>query len=64
MVSHTLIDGTPVHSFQALMQEISTIVRNAFRALNGAKEAPTFEVTTTSNLKQNRSLELINLIKP
>ena len=46
------------------MQEISTIVRNAFRALNGAKEAPTFEVITTPNLKQNRALELINLIKP
>ena len=36
------------------MQEISTIVRNAFRALNGAKEAPTFEVTTTPNFKQLR----------
>ena len=64
VASHTLLDGTLVHSSQTLMQEISTIVRNTCRAPNGAKEAPTFEITDTPNPKQNRALELINLIKP
>ena len=62
--SHTLIDGTPVHSFQTLMQELSTIVRNTCRAPNGPDDAPTFQITTTPNPKQKRALELINLIKP
>ena len=46
------------------MQELSTVVRNTCRAPNGAKEAPTFEITTTPNPKQHRALELIGLIKP
>ncbi len=64
VASHTLDDGTPVHSFQTLMQELSTIVRNTCRAPNGPDDAPTFQITTTPNPKQKRALELINLIKP
>ena len=61
--SHTLDDSTPVHSFQTLMQELSTIVRNTCRAPNGADDAPTFQITTTPNPKQKRALELIGHIK-
>ena len=61
--SHTLIDGTPMHSFQTLMQALSTIVRNTCRAPNGPDDAPTFEITTTPNPKQKRALELIGDIK-
>ena len=61
--SHTLIDGTPVHSFQTLMQELSTIVRNTCRAPNGADDAPTFQITTTPTANQKGALDLINQIK-
>ena len=61
--SHTLDDGTPAHSFQTLMQALSTIVRNTCRAPNGAEDAATFEITTTPNPTQKRALELIGQIK-
>ena len=61
--SHTLDDGTPVHSFHSLMGDLSTIVRNTCRAPNGADDAPTFQITTTPTAKQKRALELIGQIK-
>ena len=61
--SLTLINGTPVHSWHSLMGDLSTIVRNTCRAPNGPADAPTFEITTTPNPKQKRTLELIGLIK-
>jgi len=61
--SRTLDDGTPAHSFQTLMKELETIVRNTCRAPNGTHDAPTFEITTTPNPKQKRALELIGHIK-
>ena len=63
VASHTLDDGSPAHSLQTLMSELSTIVRNTCRAPNGAQGAPTFEITTTPTVKQKRALELINQIK-
>ena len=63
VASHTLDDGTPVHSFHSLMGELSTIVRNTCRAPNGGDDAPTFEITTKPNPKQKRALELIGQIK-
>ena len=61
--SHTLDDGSPVHSWHSLMAELSTIVRNTCRAPNGADDAPTFQITTMPNPKQKRALDLINQIK-
>ena len=61
--SHTLDDGSPVHSWHSLMGELSTIVRNTCRAPNGADDAATFQITTTPTPKQKRALELIGLIK-
>ncbi|MBK7052363.1 MAG: IS1634 family transposase [Rhodoferax sp.] len=62
----TLIDGSTVHSFQTLMAELQTIVRNTCRTPNGARsavDAPTFEITTTPNSTQKRALELISQIE-
>jgi hypothetical protein len=59
--SHTLDDGTPVHSFQTLMATLAGIVRNTCRT-PGA-DAPTFEITTMPNTKQRRAHELISQIK-
>jgi len=61
--SHTLADGTPVHSFQTLMATLAGIVRNTCRTPGGGADAPTFEITTTPNPTQKRALELIGQIK-
>ena len=59
----TLDDGTPAHSFCTLMAELATIVRNTCRMPQAAPGAPTFEVITSPNAKQQRALELLRLIK-
>ena len=61
--SRTLDDGTPVHSFQTLLREMQTIVRNTCRTPKSASDSPTFQITTTQNEKQKRALELIAQIK-
>ncbi len=63
VASRTLDDGTQVHSFQTLMQELQSIVRNTCRTPKGAQDAPTFQITTTANPKQKHALELIAQIK-
>ena len=63
VISHTLHDGTPTHSFQTLLRELETVVRNTCRTPNSASDAPTFQITTTQNEKQKRALELIAQIK-
>ena len=60
---HTLDDGTPVHSFATLMAELATIVRNTCRTPNAGPNAPTFEVLTTPNAKQQRAIELLRQIR-
>ena len=61
--SHTLDDGTPVHSFATPMAELATIVRNTCRAPQAGPDAPTFEVLTTPNAKQQRAFELLQKIR-
>ncbi len=58
-----LDDGTPVHSFQTLLNELSSIVSNACRR-PGASTAgePTFEVVTTPNSTQQRAYDLLKSI--
>jgi hypothetical protein len=60
---HTLDDGTPVHSFATLMAELATIVRNTCHTPNAGPDAPTFEILTTPNAKQQRALELLQQIR-
>ena len=63
VITRALDDGAQVHSFQTLMQELQTIVRNECRTPKGAQDAPTFQITTTANPKQKHALELIAQIK-
>lgn len=58
-----LDDGTPVHSFQTLLKDLSSIVSNACRR-PGASTAgePTFEVVTTPNSTQQRAYNLLKSI--
>jgi transposase len=60
---HALDDGTPAHSFSTLMAELATVVRNTCRTPNAGPDAPTFEVLTTPNAKQQRAFALLQQIR-
>ena len=60
---HMLDDGTPVHSFATLMAELATVVRNTCRTPNAGRNAPTFEILTTPNAKQQRAFALLQQIR-
>jgi len=55
----SLGDGTPVHSFSTLLDELSTIVRNTCHATPAAQEPAVFDAVTKANPKQQRALELL-----
>ncbi len=59
---HTLADGTPAHSFRTLLEDLSTIVRNAYRVPGASDDAPTFRVVTTPSENQRRALALLEAI--
>ena len=63
VASHTLDDGTPAHSFATLLAELATLVRNTCRTPHAGPEAPTFDLLTTPNPKQQCALELIQQIR-
>ena len=54
-------DGTPIHSFQTLLTELATIVRNTCRT-SAEDDAPTFTVTTRPNPLQARAMALIDTL--
>ena len=43
--------------------ELATIVRNTCRTPNAGPDAPTFEILTTPNAKQQRALDLLEQIR-
>jgi len=59
--THQLADGTTVHSFRTLLQDLSTIVRNRCR-MRGHQEAATFTVTTIPTPEQRRAYDLLKRI--
>ena len=61
-LTHTLPDGSPVHSFRTLLETLVTIVRNTCRTPGASSDAPTFEVITTPNAQQKRALDLLETI--
>jgi transposase len=61
--THTLEDGSPTHSFQTLMKELETIVRNTCSTPKSTETASSFQITTTTNDLQKRALELISQIE-
>jgi hypothetical protein len=60
--SKVLADGSTVHSFQTLLQELSTIVRNLCRRPGASIDEPTFEVVTTPNPTQQHAIDLLKSI--
>jgi len=60
--SRKLEDGTEVHSFQTLLSLLSTITRNTCQVPGSGPQAPTFEVITTPNAKQQQAYDLLATI--
>jgi len=60
--SRTLDDGTETHSFHTLLTDLATIVRNTCQRKGGVVGEPRFTMTTISNAKQKRALELLDTI--
>jgi transposase len=62
IAQRTLEDGTRVHSFQTLLQELATIVRNTCVTRDARAGSHPFQMTTTPNPTQRRALELLQTI--
>lgn len=62
ITERTRDDGSPVHSFQTLLAELSTIVRNTCITRNAVAGTSTFEMVTSANATQHRALELLQEI--
>ena len=63
---HTKVldDGTPVHSFHTLLQELSSIVSNTCRRHGASRVGePTFTVITTPSPTQQRAYNLLKSIQ-
>ena len=61
--THKLDDGTEAHSFRTLLTCLSGIVRNVCRLPDSAPDAPTFDVVTIPNAKQQRAYDLLDTIR-
>ena len=62
VATRKLKDGSPVHSFRTLLEDLSTIVRNTCEARVGHKIGSTFQMTTLPNPSQQRALNLLQEI--
>jgi transposase len=62
VVTHTLDNGEPAHSFATLIADLSTVVRNTCLPPSSESNAATFKVVTTLNATQQRALELVRQI--
>jgi hypothetical protein len=61
-LTRRLPDGSLVHSFRTLLENLATIVRNTCRMPGAKAPASTFQVVTTPSPSQRRALELIDAI--
>jgi transposase len=60
----TTADGLPAHSFDTLLHDLSTIVRNTCRRREAAESEPSFDLTTTPSDLHRRALSLLETIQP
>jgi hypothetical protein len=54
VATRKLKDGSTVHSFRTLLDELSTIVRNTCEARVGQRSGSSFQMTTIPNTAQQR----------
>jgi transposase len=62
ITERTLADGSPVHSFRTLLQDLATIVRNTCTTRSAKSGSPGFPMLTTLNPTQHRAMQLLQQI--
>ena len=62
VATRKLKDGSPVHSFRTLLEELSTIVRNTCVARVASTSGSTFQMTTLPSPAQQLALNLLQEI--
>jgi transposase len=62
VATRKLKDGSLVHSFRTLLEDLSTIVRNTCEARVGNRSGSTFQMTTLPNPAQQLALNLLQEI--
>jgi transposase len=62
VATRKLKNGSPVHSFRTLLEELSTIVRNTCEARVGQRSGSSFQMTTMPNPDQQRAMQLLQSI--
>ena len=63
MRAHIFLCMLAYYSFSTLLADLAGIVRNACRTPQAGPDAPTFEVVTTPNAKQQQAFELLQQIR-
>lgn len=61
--SKILDDATPVHSFQTLLDDLSSIVSNTCRRKGTSTSEPTFDLVTNPSPKQQHAYDLLKSIE-
>ena len=56
-------DGSPVHSFQSLLRNLATIVRNTCQSRDAEVNAPAFIIDTQPTLTQQKAFQLLKAIR-
>jgi transposase len=62
VATRKLKDGSPVHSFRTLLDELSTIVRNTCEPRVGQRSGSAFQMTTMPSPAQQRAMQLLQSI--
>jgi len=62
IAERTLEDGSPVHSFRTLLQDLATVVRNTCITRGTKTASPAFKMVTTPTDTQHRALQLLQQI--
>jgi hypothetical protein len=58
-----LSDGSPAHSFQSLLRNLATIVRNTCRSRGKNSDTPSFTIETQHAPNQQEAFRLLKEIK-
>ena len=61
--SKQLPDGSPTHSFQSLLRNLATIVRNTCRSRDAQAGTPSFTIDTQPTSAQQKAFQLLKEIK-
>ena len=56
-------DGSPVHSFQSLLHNLATIVRNTCQSRDAVAGTPSFTIDTQPTQNQRKAFQLLKAIK-